>query len=81
MSDTPKRTPIAARFRGYLPVVVDVETAGLNPQTDALLEVAAVILEMDEQGYLRPGPTYAAHVPGETRSRTGNRQEATEATS
>lgn len=62
MPDTPKRTPIASRFRGFLPVVVDVETAGLNSQTDALLEIAAVILEMDEQGYLRPGPTYAAHV-------------------
>jgi ribonuclease T len=40
------------RFRGFLPVVVDVETAGFNPRTDALLEVAAVTLTMDENGYL-----------------------------
>lgn len=41
------------RFRGFLPVVVDVETGGFNPQTDALLEVAVVTLEMDEYGQLQ----------------------------
>jgi ribonuclease T len=35
---------IAHRFRGFLPVIVDVETGGFNPATDALLEVAAVIV-------------------------------------
>ncbi|TLU75232.1 ribonuclease T [Mannheimia varigena] len=40
------------RFRGYLPVVIDVETAGLNAQTDALLELAAITVKMDENGYL-----------------------------
>ena len=38
------------RFRGYFPVVVDVETAGFNAQTDALLEICAVTLSMDENG-------------------------------
>ncbi|MBQ0783843.1 MAG: ribonuclease T [Amphritea sp.] len=38
------------RFRGYLPVVIDVETAGFNAQTDALLEIAAVTLTMDDDG-------------------------------
>ena len=33
---------LADRFRGFLPVVVDVETGGFNPATDALLEVAAM---------------------------------------
>ena len=33
---------IKNRFRGYLPVIIDVETAGLNAQTDALLELAAI---------------------------------------
>jgi len=41
---------IANRFRGYYPVVVDVETAGFNPQTDALLEVAAVLLKINDDG-------------------------------
>ena len=36
------------RFRGYFPVVVDVETAGFNAKTDALLEIAATTLLMDE---------------------------------
>ncbi|MBD3669784.1 MAG: ribonuclease T [Gammaproteobacteria bacterium] len=53
---------MADRFRGFLPVVVDVETAGFNPRTDALLEIAAVIIEMDEEGMLRPGATHHAHV-------------------
>jgi len=43
---------MAERFRGFLPVVVDVETAGFNSRTDALLEIAAVTLTMDEQGFL-----------------------------
>jgi len=41
---------VANRFRGYLPVVVDVETAGFNAQTDALLEIAAVLLTVNDEG-------------------------------
>jgi len=43
-----KKSPFANRFRGYFPVVVDVETAGFNAQTDALLEIAATTLSLDE---------------------------------
>lgn len=50
------KSPMARRFRGYLPVVVDVETGGFNSATDALLEIAAVIPNMDEEGQL-----YAEH--------------------
>lgn len=58
MSSTSEEpTLMQQRFRGYLPVVVDVETGGFNSQTDALLEVAAVLLEMDEQGWLKRGET------------------------
>jgi len=53
---------IAARFRGFLPVVVDVETAGFNPKTNALLEIAAVILRMDEKGDIYPHETYSFNV-------------------
>ena len=44
--------PLSERFRGFLPVVVDVETGGFNAKTDALLEVAAAILKMNDQGEL-----------------------------
>lgn len=44
------KTLFAQRFRGYFPVVVDVETAGFNAQTDALLEIAATTLSLDEDG-------------------------------
>ena len=40
------------RFRGYYPVVIDVETAGFNAKTDALLEIAATTLRMDDDGWL-----------------------------
>ena len=54
--------PLSARFRGFLPVVVDVETAGFNARTDALLEVAAVLLTMDDDGTLRRGETHVQHL-------------------
>lgn len=53
---------VAQRFRGFLPVVVDVETAGFHAETDALLEIAAVILEVGEDLRWRRGRTVAAHV-------------------
>jgi len=53
---------IKDRFRGFLPVVVDVETGGFNNQTDALLEIAAVIIDMDEDGTLKTGETVNAYV-------------------
>lgn len=53
---------MASRFRGFLPVVVDVETGGVNAKTDALLEIAAVLLEMDAQGRLKRTRTIAHHV-------------------
>jgi ribonuclease T len=56
------QTPLGQRFRGFLPVVVDVETAGFNPATDALLEIAAVTLRMDKQGYLEPSETQSFHI-------------------
>ena len=62
MSDNLYRKSIAGRFRGFLPVVVDVETGGFNAATDALLEIAAITLRMDESGLLQPGETHACHV-------------------
>ncbi len=47
--DASEKTLYAQRFRGYLPVVVDVETAGFNSSTDALLEIAATTLSLDEE--------------------------------
>ena len=45
-----KEIHMANRFRGFLPVVVDVETGGFNCKTDALLEIAAVIAGFDDSG-------------------------------
>jgi len=53
---------IKNRFRGFLPVVVDVETGGFNAATDALLEIAACIIEMDTDGRLWPGELIMRHV-------------------
>lgn len=57
-----KRSAYAQRFRGLLPVVIDVETAGLNPATDALLELAAVTLRLTENGRLEPATTHGFHI-------------------
>ena len=53
---------IAQRFRGFYPVVVDVETGGFNCKTDALLEIAAVLVEPQEDGTLLRGETIRYHV-------------------
>ena len=53
---------MADRFRGFLPVVVDVETGGFNSKTDALLEIAAVMIETNGDGTLGRGETYRQHV-------------------
>jgi len=53
---------IADRFRGFLPVVVDVETGGFNAQKDALLEIAACLIRMDDFGRLFTAETVAVNV-------------------
>ena len=53
---------MADRFRGFLPVIVDVETGGFNCKTDALLEIAAVLIEIDADGFLKRVETIRYHV-------------------
>jgi ribonuclease T len=53
---------LAQRFRGYFPVVIDVETAGFNAQTDAILEIAAVTLKMTHRGELVIDSVFHEHV-------------------
>ncbi len=55
------QVPMAQRFRGFLPVVVDLETAGFDPQRNALLELAAVVISGDS-GRLHPAETIHFHV-------------------
>jgi ribonuclease T len=51
---TTSKHPMAERFRGYYPVVIDVETGGLNPSENALLEIAAVLLTLNSENQLIP---------------------------
>ncbi len=53
---------IKDRFRGFLPVVVDVETAGFDPQENALIEIAVVTLKMNSDGHLERDQTVQANV-------------------
>ncbi|ERK10289.1 MAG: ribonuclease T [Pantoea sp.] len=52
MSESNALNALHQRFRGFYPVVIDVETAGFNAKTDALLEIAATTLKMDDDGWL-----------------------------
>ncbi len=62
MPENTNKPSIKHRFRGYLPVVVDVETAGFRPDKDALLELAAISINYDEQGLLAPEQTWHYHL-------------------
>ncbi|ALO41791.1 ribonuclease T [Pseudoalteromonas phenolica] len=57
-----EQTLFSQRFRGFFPVVIDVETAGFNKDTDALLEIAATTLKMDDEGVLSLDQTLHFHV-------------------
>jgi ribonuclease T len=54
----PAVSAMARRFRGFLPVIVDVETGGFNSATDALLEVAAILVRFDAAGDLHPAESH-----------------------
>ena len=62
MTEESQIYPLGGRFRGFLPVVIDLETGGFNHKTDALLEVAAVLLRRDEAGDLHRWKTHSWHV-------------------
>lgn len=64
LPDNPRdpSSALAQRFRGFLPVIIDVETGGFNARTDALLEIAAVTVRMDEEGMLHRHETFSFEV-------------------
>jgi ribonuclease T len=62
MNAEPSRPRMAERFRCFLPVVVDVETGGFDCTRHALLEIAASPIEMDDDGWLKPGEIVTTHV-------------------
>ena len=59
---TPAFAPMSARFRGYLPVVVDVETGGFDWNRHALLEIAVLPIDLDANGRYVPGEGASAHL-------------------
>jgi len=62
VTPSPAAALMARRFRGYLPVAIDVECGGFHAATDALLEIAAVLIDMDADGTLKRGATHTFHV-------------------
>lgn len=58
----PDRPLMAQRFRGFYPVIVDVETGGFDERKDALLEIGALTLKIDENGHMAINESYSCHV-------------------
>lgn len=58
---SPNQT-IKQRFRGFLPVIIDIETAGVNPEKNALLEICGVLIDMDVHGYFTPAECFFEHI-------------------
>lgn len=61
-SKPPSPLNLRERFRGFLPVVVDVETAGIDPQKNALLEMCVVLINMNEHGSFFRQSTHFEHI-------------------
>lgn len=61
-SDLTLKAPLNSRFRGFFPVVIDVETGGLEARTDALLELAAVTLTLNDVGQLVLDQVFMEHI-------------------
>ena len=53
---------LCERFRGFYPVVIDIETSGFDPNQNAILEIAAITLKMDEEGFLAADETLQFNV-------------------
>lgn len=53
---------MSSRFRGFLPVVVDVETGGFDHKKNALLEISALILEINDNGQLAIKESISCHI-------------------
>ena len=49
------------RFRKYLPVVVDIETGGFDPELNAILEIAITLIEENDNKFV-VGETYRHHI-------------------
>ena len=62
MTHTEDQQSVASRFRGFFPVVVDVETGGFNAATDALLEISAVLLDFNQTGEWVIDETITRHI-------------------
>ena len=61
-TDAPAFRKMSERFRGFLPVVVDVETGGFDWNRHALLEIAAIPVELDGEGRFIPGEVACVHL-------------------
>lgn len=49
------------RFRKYLPVVVDIETGGFDPELNAILEIAITLIEENDNKFV-VGETHRHHI-------------------
>ncbi|NDH08991.1 MAG: ribonuclease T [Gammaproteobacteria bacterium] len=50
------------RFRGFLPIVVDVETSGLDPRENALLEMAVITIDLSSDHEFSIGESFSEHI-------------------
>lgn len=62
MYDLKNINSLNKRFRGFYPVVIDIETAGFNSRTDALLEIALITFKMDNYGWINKDKMLHYHI-------------------
>ncbi|WP_392559926.1 ribonuclease T [Orbus mooreae] len=62
MSESTISNKLCDRFRNFYPVVIDIETSGFDCKNNAVLEIAAISLKMNAEGWLNVDQKIHFHV-------------------
>ncbi|AZP36374.1 Ribonuclease T [Candidatus Annandia adelgestsuga] len=57
-----KKKHLYYRFKGFYPIVIDIETSGLDSNINAILEIALITFKIDKNGWLKKDQIIHFHI-------------------